>query len=30
MGRVMEQDTLADRDVKKMLKLVKRVQELLG
>jgi hypothetical protein len=30
MGRVVEQDTLADRDVKKMLKLVKRVQELLG
>jgi hypothetical protein len=30
MGLVVEQDTLADRDVKKMLKLVKRVQELLG
>ncbi|MDH3604790.1 MAG: hypothetical protein OEU26_34730 [Candidatus Tectomicrobia bacterium] len=30
MGRVVQQDTLADRDVKVMLKLVKRVQELLG
>lgn len=30
MGRVVEQDRLADRDVKKMLKLVKRMQELLG
>jgi hypothetical protein len=30
MGRMMEQDRLADQDVKKMLKLVKRVQELLG
>jgi hypothetical protein len=30
MGRMMEQERLADQDVKKMLKLVKRVQELLG
>jgi hypothetical protein len=30
MGRVVEQDTLADGDVKVMLKLVQRVQELLG
>ena len=30
MSRVVEQDALADRDAQEMLKLVKRVQELLG